>query len=500
MRGKMRTVIGIDVGTTHIKSILFDENGRILAQEKEKTPLSSDGYGNVYKPAEIWGIVETQLRRLSRMEMPVAGISITGMAEAGLIVNRRTCMESTEILPWFDERTRSLAESWDLGKEQEIFASTGLRNSFKYGIYKFLWLLSESGIEREEAIWLSMCDYIAWKLTGQFVTEPCFAARTYVYDVRRKRWDEARIREYGLEEKNFPKVMPSGSVIGFWQKEKGEQIPVAIAGHDHICAAFGLLYHDKDGICDSAGTSETYVGRLEEKETLGKTDDAALFRMETGMLYGPFVDGGYFFMANVPSSGHSVEWFRTRLQMAELSYEEMNTKLERSPKDPTGILYFPYLTGMGSPLYEASMRGSVLGIGEETDGITFLKGIMEGIQYQSAWLMKILQEEHGVAGRSVFCAGGASNNYSMMQMKADILGRMVITPEMPEATLVGAAALFLKKNIGEAVAEQFLHKLLERKKVYVPDTERNSKYQKIWEKRYLPMLDILKHFYCDGGN
>ena len=88
----------------------------------------------------------------------------------------------------------------------------------------------------------------------------------------------------------------------------------------------------------------------------------------------------------------------------------------------------------------------------------------------------------------------------MMQMKADILGRMVITPEMPEATLVGAAALFLKKNIGEAVAEQFLHKLLERKKVYVPDTERNSKYQKIWEKRYLPMLDILKHFYCDGGN
>ena len=210
MRGKMRAVIGIDVGTTHIKSILFDENGTVLAQEKRTTPLSKDENGSIYEPLEIWNAVEEQLKNLCRTGIAVSGISITGMAEAGLIVDRETKTEKTVILPWFDGRTRELADKMSPEKEEEIFASTGLRNSFKYGIYKFLWLLSACGADREDCIWLSMCDYIAWKLTGRFVTEPGFAARTYVYDIRQGKWDIERIREYGLEENNFPEVMPSG--------------------------------------------------------------------------------------------------------------------------------------------------------------------------------------------------------------------------------------------------------------------------------------------------
>lgn len=253
----MRTIIGIDVGTTHIKSLLFSEQGRVIRQEKQKTPLSDDGKGSVYRPEEIWKTVESQLRCLLQYGGGrVMGISITGMAEAGLIVNRSTGREESVILPWFDGRTQKLAQELDPEREKEIFARTGLRNSFKYGIYKFLWLLSGTGVEKKDAVWLSMCDFIAWKLTGRFVTEPGFAARTYVYDIRKKDWDEGRIREYGLEPENFPEVVPSGSTVGFWRTEEGE-IPVAIAGHDHICAAFGLLYHDESGICDSAGTSET---------------------------------------------------------------------------------------------------------------------------------------------------------------------------------------------------------------------------------------------------
>lgn len=487
----MRAIIGIDVGTTHIKSLLFDEQGRAVRQEKQSTPLSHDGTGSVYRPEQIWGIVESQLESLLKTNAQVMGISITGMAEAGLIVNRKTGREASAILPWFDGRTRALSRELDPEREKDLFRITGLRNSFKYGIYKFLWLLSETGANKEEAVWLSMCDFIAWKLTGRFVTEPGFAARTYVYDIRNGRWDENRIREYGLEPENFPEVIPSGSVAGEWRFSDGRLIPVAIAGHDHICAAFGLLYRDKDGICDSAGTSETYVGRL---------NDNASFSMETGMLYGPFVDGGYFFMANVPSSGHSVEWFRTRLQMTELSYETMNRELEALPKGPTGILYYPYLTGMGSPWYEPSMRGTIFGIREDTDGLTMLKGIMEGIQYQSAWLLDILRKEHGVEATKVFCAGSSVNNRALMQLKADILDRTVVAPAMPEATLLGAATLFLQKNIDPETAGQFVRAAFQEREVYIPDEERSGSYRKIWKERYLPMTDILANFYHDGGN
>lgn len=497
----MDAVIGIDVGTTHMKAQLFDENGSKLRSEKEATPLDSDGYGSVYRPERVWEIVRSQLESLLACQgVHVVGISITGMAEAGLIVDRRTGKEKTEILPWFDGRTRELAGREDPEKEGEIFRKTGLRNSYKYGIYKFLWLLEQTKMEKTDAVWLSMCDYIAWKLTGRLATEPGFAARTYIYDIVEGCWDAARIREYGLEVSNFPEVVLSGSIAGMYQTADGRRIPVAIAGHDHICAAFALLHQDGSGICDSAGTSETYVGKLKGKNAAASGTDASWeIRMDTGLLYGPYVEDGYFFMANVTSSGHSVEWFRKKLQLSGLSYEEMNHGLEALEKQPTGLLYFPYLTGMGSPLYDASARGTLMGIHEEMDGWTILKGIMEGIQYQSAWLMEILKNEHGIQDSKIYCAGGAVNNRVMMQLKADILNKKVIVPDMPEATMCGAAALFLQKNRGKEAADQFLQAFLNKREIYIPDPERSEVYQRIWGKRYLPMVDILVNSYHKGG-
>ena len=320
-----------------------------------------------------------------------------------------------------------------------------------------------------------------------------------MYDIGRKRWDAGRIQEYGLNLSNFPEVVPSGSVVGTYLSADGRKIPVAIAGHDHICAAFALLHQEEEGICDSAGTSETYVGRLRLPVPGGCTGGSLKISMDTGLLYGPYVDGGYFFMANVPSSGHSVEWFRTKLQLSGLSYENMNQGLETLEMQPTGLLYFPFLTGMGSPLYEASARGTLIGLHEEMDGWTVLKGMMEGIQYQSAWLMEILRKEHGIQDSRILCAGGSVHNHVMMQLKADILKKNVIVPDMPEATLCGAAALFLQKNRGKEAAERFLQACLNKRETYMPDPERSEAYQRIWKERYLPMVDILVKL-CKKGD
>lgn len=484
----MRTVIGIDLGTTSIKSILFSEHGEILRAEKAATPLAADLHGSVYHPDEIWSIVKGQLERLAAgTDAEIDGIAVTGMAEAGLMLERSTGREASDILPWFERRTQALAKRMNEEEEERRFGKTGLHNSFKYGIYKFLWLLKESGRKPSDMIWLSVCDYIVYKLTGRMVTEPGFAARTYVYDIVNNCWDGERIRAYGLFEDNFPAVIDSGSIAGVWRMA-GKEIPVALAGHDHVCAAFGLLHGAPDCICDSAGTSETYIGRLERLPEGG-------FDAETGMLYGPYADGGWYFMANVPSSGHSVEWYRKKLQLSELSYEEMNRALLRLKKGPTGLLYFPWLTGMGSPWYESSMRGGLLGLQEDTDGFTALKAVMEGVQYQAAWALSILEREHGIGKKDLICAGGSANNRAMMQIKADILQRNVRLLSAQEATLAGAAALFYQKNAGAEAAGIFLQGALPGGEVMTPDAESAAQYETIWKKRYLPMADILRNYY-----
>jgi xylulokinase len=482
-----RTVIALDLGTTSIKAILFGETGEILRTEKTPTPQPAGAEG--YRPEEIWSIAEAQLLRLTAAspERP-AGIAVTGMAEAGLILERDGGRELTGILPWFSEEPRSLAESLSPRDAEEAFRTTGLRASFKYGIWKYLRLLQRRALRPENTVWLSMCDYIVFRMTGRLVTDPTFAARTFVYDVLRGCWDERRIRSFGLNPENFPEVLPSGSVCGEWHG-----IPTAVAGHDHVCAAFGLLYGSPSKLCDSAGTSETYIGLLPQEGA------ARGFPAESGLLYGPFPTGGFFCMANVPSSGHSVEWFRKTLQKNGFSYEEMQ-RLSELGRGPGGILYFPYLTGMGAPWYRADFRGVLLGLGETQDSLRVLKGICEGIQYQAKWLLSVLEEHHSVNADPLVCAGGPVNNPAMMQMKADILGRTVQIPAVTEATAGGAAGLFLLKNAGGGAAAGFLRRAGRIEREYVPDPDVSRQYDEIFRRRYLPFTEYLKKFYDEKGD
>lgn len=475
----MEGMIALDVGTTHIKAVLFKEDGEELWKKKIPTPLEHDQWGTVYRPEVIWGIVRSMLLEAcdGLADVSVMGIAVTGMAEAGLAVDRITGREISDIIPWFDRRSTAF-----VGQE-EVFERTGLRNSYKYGIYKFLWVLDHSLADRQRTVWLSVCDYIVYKLTGAFVTEPGFAARTYLYDITRGCWDEARMAAFGLKKENFPCVIASGETAGIWEERK---IPVALAGHDHVCAAFAMLYEDSGRICDSAGTSETYIG-LAGKSAIG-------FRQEDGLQYGPFGDKKWYYMANIPSSGHSLEWYRKKLQLTELSYEELNRNLEELPEGPTGILYFPWLTGSGSPYYEASMQGALLGLREEHSGLDIMKGIIEGIQYQGALLLDRIEKVQDVQIGEVVCGGGAVNNHALMQMKADILGREVLVPVCRETTALGAAAVFLEQDRGKDAVKRFLQKPMGMEKAYLPKRGNREEYEKILVKSFLPMAEMLREF------
>lgn len=122
----MRTVMAIDVGTTHIKSMLFCADGTVLAEEKTPTPLDETKEGSVYRPRVIWDIARRQLLSLAdKAQGSCAGISITGMAEAGLVVNRDSGVEESDIIPWFDRRTTSLAGQAGADEEERIFARPG---------------------------------------------------------------------------------------------------------------------------------------------------------------------------------------------------------------------------------------------------------------------------------------------------------------------------------------------------------------------------------------
>ena len=115
------------------------------------------------------------------------------------------------------------------------------------------------------------------------------------------------------------------------------------------------------------------------------------------------------------------------------------------------------------------------------------------------WLLGILTDAHKAGSSELVCAGGAVKNKYLMQLKADILNRTVNASQQEEATLCGAAALYLRKNLG-GLAGEFLERSLGQKETYTPDGNLAKKYKKIADERYLPMVKILRDYYKAWGN
>ncbi len=484
----MKYYIGIDMGTTHIKTAVFLEEGTLKLMLRAHTPQERDEYGVIYRPESLWGIVCGQLNEALAMVSvrdEVMGISVTGMAEAGLIVDRRSGREETNIIPWFDKRTEELAGALTEEEEKEGFYATGLRNSYKYGIYKFAWLLERNPEWKENGIWLSVCDYIVYKLTGRMVTDPGLAVRTYAWDIGWKRLRSGILKKYGLTEVNFPEVLESGKAAGPVNAPDihtaGRRIPAAVAGHDHVCAAYAVCtaYEgiQAECICNSAGTAETYVGIRPE----GKITE---MDRRSGMVIGPYADGNHqFWLANISSSGQSVEWARTRLHRTEIPYGELNQAVAECAAGPTGILYYPYLAGMGTPLFDSALTGAFLGLTAMHTWKEICKAVMEGTAYQSRYILKDVPEEDVLV-----CVGGAAQSAPWMQLKADITGREILVPDLTEATLLGAAALFAGKNYGEQECKRMLSRVYENAIRYIPDPQHTGEYTKTYE-RFLAGLD-----------
>ncbi|HEU5138347.1 MAG TPA: FGGY family carbohydrate kinase, partial [Bacillales bacterium] len=269
----MRKLLGVDIGTTHCKVGLFGLDGSEVKIATKETVTHYDSDGHAYfEPEEIWGTVASLIKKTTREhdQEPVV-VGITSMAETGVLVDRSTGLPKSQMIPWFDKRTAKQAE-W-IGREIDAFSAfqkTGLHNSYKYGLAKLLWLEKQDPGITKGAVWLSAADYIAYRLTGELGTDYSLAARTFAFRIDKKEWDVPWLRHFGFEEELFPTAGPSGEAVGRIPTEEFQKIglakdtPVAVSGHDHVCAALAVGAVHPGVVFDSIGTAETLVGTLND--------------------------------------------------------------------------------------------------------------------------------------------------------------------------------------------------------------------------------------------
>jgi xylulokinase len=495
----------VDVGTTHCKAGLFEPDGTVLniSSRPMRTRRAGQGY-SYFEPEELWSIVSAVIRKAAASAgvRKIAALGIASMAETGLLVEKVNGKPRSVFFPWFDTSATEQAELLQQQDDpQERFCKSGIRPSFKCSLAKLLWLRErQPGVERG-AIWLSVADYVAFRLTGRMATDYSLAGRTYAFRLDRRSWDEAWLDQLGLEPGIFPQLLQAGTPLGEVRIDLpglSKGTPVAVTGHDHICAAFAAGAILSGEVFNSIGTAETLLGAIEQRP-LGIID------YQSGLSYGCHTAPGQFYwLGGQSASGGSVEWLRSALadpsRDRPLSYDEMDTLAAHAAEGPTKILYFPYLVGSGSPHSDLLVRGAFVGLSASHGRAELLKAVLEGTGYEMEFIRRAAEQTTGLNLKQIQVAGGGVRNRAWMQIRADITGSQLSLLGMPEATLLGAAVLagagsgFYGDVSDAKLLKQITRSARPEVEEVFPDEAHHLAYQDLYEHGYLAFQDPLRDF------
>ncbi|KKI90178.1 hypothetical protein WQ54_23530 [Bacillus sp. SA1-12] len=492
-------IIGIDIGTTHCKAGLFQENGEVIKIAVRPMVTHYDQEGNpFFQPEDVWKkIYECLDEVMSNRNVKVSVIGITSMAETGLLLDRETGRPKTAFIPWFSRC--AIKEAIQIEKEDDPyyrFQKTGLHTSYKYGLAKILSLKAKDDGLLKKAVWLSASDYIAYRLTGKLATDYTLAARTFAFRIDQKAWDFEWLTHFDLADQLFPQAFPSGTIMGETSLTDlqrigiGFGIPVAISGHDHVCASLAVGAIKPGIVFDSIGTAETLVGSLEERD-LSKND------YESGLSFGShIVPNSYFWMGGISSSGGSIEWFRSQLSDQTLSYEEIIRLSSLADIEPTGILYYPYLSGSGAPNQDPDAKAAFIGVNASHQRQDLLKAMMEGTGFEMESIKRSAEKVTKSPINQVNVVGGGTKNKVWLQIKADITNcKLTIPSHLSEATLLGAAMM---AGIGSKVyqnADEATSCLRNQQTLITPNEKAHRVYHKIYEDGYMKLQHSLRDYY-----
>lgn len=487
-------LLGIDIGTTHCKSALFTLDGQQIAIASIPSPVLYDAEGYpYYEPEDLWQAVRNTIQQVTKTQAlsDIQAVGVASMAETGLLLDQKTGQPKTNFLPWFSKQAEALVELVEeqAGDVSERFTVTGIRPNYKCALTKLVWLKQQDVSILDDAVWLSVADYIVYRLTNVCVTDYSLAGRSYAFDIRHCEWDSDWLQKLGLPVDIFPKAQLAGTVYPSLDDCLALNTPVCVAGHDHVCAAFAAgTTLTTETMLDSMGTAETLLGSW-TGHSLGQAE------YESGLLFGcHVVPNTHYWMGSLSASGGSIEWLRHIFDESPMSYDEIDELLE-SISNPTGILYFPYLVGSSS---NANSGASFIGLKQHHNRAHMLKAAIEGTAYEIEYIRNTVETILNLTTKHIVLVGGGTRSPVWIQVKANISGCACHIYPFSEATLLGAAMV---AGIGSRVydsAENALDTVRQdAPRIITPQKYYHKQYRNLYEKGYLNLMKPLQAYYAE---
>ncbi|TVR57943.1 MAG: hypothetical protein EA426_11155 [Spirochaetaceae bacterium] len=440
-------VLGVDLGTSSCKVALVGIDGVVAATGRAEYPTSTphDGWAEQSPASWFDAVIHAVRAALARGAVSgpdVKAVSLTSAAHIAVLIGAHGNEIRNSIL-WND--VRSAPDAAELEEEHGEY----IRNTTLNAVTPTWSLAHLAWIRRTEPdIWKvtdRVCfskDYIAFRLTGAFTTDPGTATASMLYDAIDGRWSETICSWLDLDPRKLPRIEAARAVIGTVRKDAAD--------------ALGLKEGTPvvNGTLDSA--TETYAAGA-------CSPGSAVIRLGTAggihvVSVNPYSDRRlityphpnaplWYAQAGTTSAGSAIEWALDALAAGRrLSHSEFVALAETAPVGSDGLVFRPHLAGERCPYWDPSLRGGFSGLSMRHGAGHLARAVIEGVAFSLVDAFSVFASQGVVLG-SVSVVGGGCRNGVLLQTVSDVFNRPIVIQEHADSSL-GAALLAIETITG----------------------------------------------------
>lgn len=475
----MRTILGIDLGTSSVKAMLFDAEQGVIAVRAEEygVDIAHPGWAQ-QSPALWWESLVRVLRWLEshyrEAYRSVCAVGYSGQMH-GMVLTDAKGQPVRPAVIWLDQRADRQLEEIGAGLSEEDMGNVFCnRVSSGFAFPSLLWVREqEPEIFARAAHFLSPKDYIRYKMTGEIGAEVVDASSTTLFATGERDWAWEVIDRFHLPPQMFPKVHESADIAG--------TVTAQCEAQTGLPAGIPVIYGSGDQPAQSIGNGVIGPGRIISNIGTGGQISAFSSRpaydkkLRTNTFCHAIRNAWTIFGATL-CSGMSLSWAKNKVFRVG-SYEEINAAVAAVSPGADGLIYLPYLSGERTPHMNPDARGVFFGMTLGQEQGHFLRAVMEGVTYSLRDCLGILQEL-GIDAPEIIASGGATASPQWMQMQADILGKPVRVSRVKEQACLGSCLLAaVGTGVLPSLEEACGRFAVMDERVYLPDAANADVYR-----------------------
>lgn len=479
--------LGVDIGQTGCKAIAFDERGRPLASAYREYPIlaAEPGWAELDSLQVVQHCKDAiaQVSAAVSAHDPASAIGVCSQGEAFTVVGPQDEFLCNAMITSDTRASGQVARMSVSPGVQFLYEITGHSPHTMFTLFKLAWLRDNRPevLDRATKV-LCFEDLLGYVLAGEAVIDHSLAGRTMMFDVHRECWAEQIFQLIDLNPDVMSKPSPSGRIVGPVRPSLARALGlsdrtlVITGGHDQPCGALGAGVVGPGVAMYATGTSECIspaFGELLLNDTLRDANLAT---------YHHVVPGLYFTVAFNLTGGNLFRWFRDQFGQDEVrraqeqGADPYDMLMRQIPGEPTSLLVLPHFAATGTPHFDISPVGAILGLELTTQRGEFIKALLEGVTYEMKLNVEILAQA-GIEIAELRAIGGGAKSDAWMQIKADIIDKPIVAMEVSEAAGLGAAMLAAVGSGALTSLEEAVAAWVRPKRVFEPSPSTAAAYQ-----------------------